>query len=313
MSSLSNIQLQIKDALEKYEKLSRIDRHINGINKKLSEAYKTLENLDNVLDDELKDIEKLESIGITSVFHKVLGNKDEQLDKERQDFLEASLKYKEFKSAVELMEYEKELLQKKLHQLPLMKNEIDRLKALREKELLSNDTALRLRLIEIIDKQDSSIILRKEILDAIEEGEKSEKMLNVVLSYLKKARDWGRWDKKSHKKMELQKHSAIDKAIKNISRAQFQLDLFAQELNDIGRKNLNLKLNHSHFNQFTDFFFDNLISDWIVQQKIKSTISSIESTYDHVHRILLGLRKEYAVCEKHLNELEDQKNKLLLS
>ena len=314
MDNLSAIQIRIREILSKYENLRLIESRLDTINGKLKEAYIELEKLDSILDDELKDIERLESIGVRSVFHKVLGNQEEQIEKERQEYLEASLKYKEFKNSVDLLEYEKELLEKKQNQLPLIKKEFERLKLEREKEILkSKDPQLRQQLVELTKKHDMIVMLLKDITEALEEGEKSDKLLRVVQSYLKKARDWGKWEKNHSRRGLNSKNRAIDQALKNLSKAQLQLNMLDRELKDLGRSKFSLRINSSHFDKFTDFFFDNLISDWIVQQKIKSTIASVESVQDQVRRICLNLEKEEKECNNKIIELEKAREDLLLS
>jgi len=56
-----------------------------------------------------------------------------------------------------------------------------------------------------------------------------------------------------------------------------------------------------------------LISDWIVQQKIKSTIASVESSLDQVKRILMNLDNEEKACKTKVEKLEKDREELLLS
>lgn len=313
MDSISQLQLQIKTLLEKFEKLNIIKSHLGGVNGKIEKSSRELDALEDVLDNELKDIQRLESIGVKSVFYKVLGNKEEQLEKERQEYLEASLKYKEHKQSLELLEYEKSVLEGKLGELPTISKQLEHLKELREKEILKSDSNIATHLRQILHEHDRCIMLNKEIVEALEEGEKSVKMLNIVLSYLRKARDWGRWDMQGSKRGSIMKHRAIDSAMKNLSKAQYQLDTFERELQDIGLKQLHLKIRSSQFDRFTDYFFDNLISDWIVQQKIKSTMTSVEASLDHVKRLCLSLKNEKETNASRILELDAAKDKLLLS
>jgi len=313
LSTLSDIQVKIKSLLEEKERLKTISRHLEATNEKLEQAYIELDKLDKQLDNELKDIKKLESIGVKSVFYNVLGNKEEQLDKERQEYLEASLKYKSFRSSVDLMEYEREILEKKLDKMPRITKELEELKDKREGEILKSDPELAAKLRSVLNAYDQSVSLHEEMSEALDEGEKSHKMLDVVLSYLRKARDWGRWDMQGNKRGELMKHSAIDKALATLSKAQYQLDIFEKELRDLGKTEIRLRISSSQFDRVTDYFFDNLISDWIVQQKIKSTISSIESSADHVKRLCLSLERESKGVKDRMLQLQNEKDAILLS
>ena len=183
------------------------------------------------------------------------------------------------------------------------------------KFLLSDNLNIRNELKKILDDLDFCIKLDKELIEAIQEGEKSVKMLSIIITNLKSAGDWGSWEgrRRNSRRGGFQKHRSIDIAVKNLSKAQFQLDLFSKELSDLGENHYNFKLPKNQFNGMTDFFFDNLISDWIMQQKIKSTLNNLLSTNDHVNRILLTLKKERQENTANYETLELQKDKFLLS
>jgi len=314
LSILSDIQKQIIKALEEHERFVLVAKHLDDLKEKYKIGVQELAELDKTLDEELKDIEALEALGVKSLFHKMLGSKEEQLEKERQDFLEASLKYKEVKKTLELQKYELSILEEKVHRIPILKKEIENLKSKREQEILANKNTEEARQLSIInEKHDLCVILNKNITEAVEEGEKSEKLLKLVLSYLKKARDWGNWDMAGSKRGNISKNRAIDMAMSHLTKAQHQLDLFAGELQDIGKSAPGFRINKLQFNKFTDFFFDNLISDWIIQQKIKSTISNVESTMDQIRRLLLSLEKESNACSKKMKELELERDNILIS
>ena len=316
MDKLSEVQIQIKEVLEEFERLKNVDTHLAETEAQLTNAYSALQTLEKVLDKELKDIEKLEKISVKSLFYKTLGNKEEQIDKERQDYLEASLKFNEYKKEVELLEFERDVLRKKAGDLPAIKKKLDNLKEVRAEEILNSDnTRVRNEFRLLMDKLDTCILLNQELDEAIDEGEKSVKLLSVIIGHLKKAGKWGYWDMSSSKSRggDYMKHQAIDKALKYLPKAQHQLNLFSRELKDLGESNINFKLNMAQFNRFTDFFFDNLISDWIIQQRIKSTLNNMESTSAHVKRILLNLKQEKQQNDQNYTALEAEKNDILLS
>ncbi len=70
------------------------------------------------------------------MFHKFLGDREDRLQKERQDYLTASLRYNELFKSVELIRYELNLLSKKESNLNLVEKEINALMKDREKEIL---------------------------------------------------------------------------------------------------------------------------------------------------------------------------------
>lgn len=304
--NLTNLQIDIQNKLAEYNALNKILNHLKEIDSQLNEAYKKLKLYESKVQDDLNDIEKLEANSVKSLFHSVLGNKHKQIEKERQEYLESSLKFKELSKRVQILEFEKEVLHKKSKNIDALQRELEKLKGLRKNEILNSpNSKVKSKLEGVLIELEHSIFIKKEIGEALVEGENCIKLLSVVSSYLKKARDWGRWNNPNDRRGAYIKNRSIDSAIKNLSKAQVRLDMFSKELSDLGENNINFDISKSHFGQFTDFFFDNLISDWIIQQKIKGTIGNVENVIDKVRRILLALKEE----RTRNNELFIQLNK----
>jgi len=315
MSNISSLQAEIQTALEEHQVLRKVDTHIDEIDNQLKAAYQKIKSMDVLLDKELKDIAELEKIGVKSLFYKTLGNKEAQLEKERQDYLELSLKYKEYKKEVELMEYERDLLNKKLTSVKELEQRLARLKELRKTEILnSSNNPLRSEYQKLTHDLDTNIILAKEVQEAREEGENSIKVLAAIVSYLDKAEDWGRWDMYGdNRRAKFIKQQSVEQALRLIPKAQHRLNLFMRELKDLGENDIVVKIDSVHFNKFRDFFFDNLISDWIIQQRIRNTLSNIEGTLSHVQRIVLGLNQESAVLNNKIQSIKAAQEKIVLS
>ncbi|MBT8232672.1 MAG: hypothetical protein HKN51_11155 [Saprospiraceae bacterium] len=313
MENITHLQEQIQEKLNEFTKLEKVNAHLVDIEDKISEMNSKIRVYEKNLEKELKDIEKLEGTSVKSLFHKVLGSKYEQLEKERQEYLEVSLKYKEYCKRVELLEFERDLLSKKAKNIDEVKTELKQLMDMRKSEILRSDNiAVKANLENILNQIQRSYTIRKEISEAVIEGENSLKLLNVVISYLRKARDWGKWQNTNHSRRRgYVKNNAIDYAIKNLTAAQVRLDMFSKELADLGDNYIKFDLSRAQFGQFTDFFFDNLISDWIIQQKIKSTMANVESVVDKIQRILLGLKGEDEKNTNNIEQLIKQKNKIL--
>ncbi len=314
MNKISAIQKEIKATIEEFESIKNIESHVNEININLKSAFEKLKALDKNLDKELNDINKLEKFGLKSLFYKTLGNKEEQMEIERQEYLEASLKYKELKERIELMEYEKDVLNKKLRQLPNLEAKLAALKKDRENEILTTgDDIIRNEFKEILHQTDVNILIRKELIEAIDEGEKALAILKKVIQSLRQAGGWGRWENYDRRRQQYYKRQAIDSAFSFMTRAQHQLNIFTRELKDLGDNNIHFNLNKLKFNNATDFFFDNLISDWIIQQKIKNSLTNVDSNMASVNRIVLSLKKELSDTEKKLKSLDDKREQFLLS
>ncbi len=313
MEELSQIQSQIQETIGELEILKKVNSHLTEINTQLQASYAKIELMDTQLDKELRDIDELDKIGVKALFYKTLGSKEQQLEKERQEYLELSLKYKQLRSEVELMEYERNLLKKKSLRLPEIQNKLLQLKKLRQNEILSGpDLQLREDYLKIIEKLDLNIAINKEIDEALISGHESIKAIERIIAALNRASDWGEWVSYNDRQAKYAKKRAMDEAIRLLPVARHRLNLFLKEMSDLGENNIEIHLNPIQFNSFTDFFFDNLISDWIVQKKIVSTKNDVLNTLSYMQRLIMSLESESQVVKKELINLKDQKENILL-
>lgn len=314
MEQHSDTQSHIYTILNEIDALRKVENHLVSIEADLKESYQKLDAAKLQLDKELKDVEDLEKIGIKSLFYKTLGSKEDQLEKERQEYLAAALHFNELSKSTELLEFEKKVLSKKTSQILDLTTKLDSLKRTRESEILnSSNHSLKNELLEISHKLENNSVLSRAVQEAIEEGEKSLKHLSIVIGLLRKAKDWGQWDMYSkNRRAGYMKHQAIDKALQNLTMAQHQLNKFSRELSDLGENYVSFDLQMGQFNKFMDFFFDNLISDWIIQQRIKTSLNNIESTYGQAQRIVIDLKNEIDKINTKTESLLIQKESFLI-
>lgn len=313
MKELSHIQLQIKETIEELETLKKVHSHLQEIDNQLKSAYSKIKMMDKQLDKELKDIDELERIGVKALFYKTLGSKEEQLEKERQEYLELSLKYKQYKSDIELMEFERDLLKKKSGRLQEVQRKLSNLKKLRQQEILKGtNIQLKDEYQSIVEKLDLNLVIQKELKEAVVTGRQAKSVLEELIGLLNEAGNWGKWDMYGDRNAKYAKKRAMDRAVRILPKARHTLNLFVKEMRDLGENDVNIKLNPIQFNNFTDFFFDNLISDWIVQQKIVSTKNDVGKTHSYIQRLLLTLEQEFKELDRKLALLNSDREAMLL-
>jgi len=276
----STLQTEIHSILAEINSLEKVQRHLEDIHGQIIASNSELSKLDKKIDEELKDIESLEKIGLKSLFTKVLGSKEEQLEIERQEYLQATLKYNELKKTTDLLIYEKELLEKKARSA---------------------------------DKLERNFILNKELVEAIDAGEKAKASVLRVLNELKNAKQWGQWDMASRGRgANYHKRHAIDRANQHVYKTQQLLRVYEKELRDLGME-VSLRFKLQNFHSFLDFFFDNLISDWIVQQKINHTVNNVLKTRDEIASINASLTREKEKTDQSTIALHDKRDSILES
>ena len=315
LKTMSDFQKQLDKVLKQYQDFERVNKHLDGLDKRLTESYKTMDKLERILTKEQREVEELEKLSLKGIFHKVLGSKEEQLGKERQEYLQAALKINEHKKSVELLEYERGILESKLEKLQGIEAQAERLIQEREKNLMRSGSPVGQHILSISKTIDESQHLKREIKEALQVGQQALGVLQEMEGYLRNARGWGNWDMMGGKGMSTYvKHTNIDRARARLHKAQNLLVRFEEELRDVyNPRQLNLTLNLDSFTRFIDIFFDNLISDWIVQQRIRNALANIIAVKDRVSRLLGTLQMDDNEMTIKIKQLKKEKKKLVMN
>lgn len=284
-------------------------------NKKLKSLKKTIEEeletkkiqqkeLKKILEKERKDFEKLEDLSLSSIFLSLTGKKEEKLDKEKEEYIIAKLRYEDCIKQINeletqlddtnqlLINYEK--VDKRYEDLIKEKEEL----LIREGGNLGNE--LKNKILNI----DQLKVDMKELREAINAGKDALSSLDLVEEKLNSARNWGTWDILGGGLISnMAKHSAINEANNIAKTAQVDLKKFKKELSDVNEFT-SIQVNLSSFASFADFFFDGILSDWFVQSKIKDSLNNVNAAMREIEVIISDLNQNINKLENNLNELE---------
>lgn len=303
---MSKTQSKIHETIAEIKKLRSIEKHFASTNEQLQQAYNDLDKTEDLLISELKDVEKLEKMSVKSLFYNVLGSKEKQLEKERQEYLQASLKHKELKKSIEVLEYEHKIISSKVQEISGLEADLEKLKKNRMQEIMVTNSKQRIKITGIHKQMDENRAVAEELHQAHQAGKAALNALSVVLKHLKDAVKWGNWDMMNDGSYYGQmKHGAMDRAVHAAQQAQHSLRIFDRELVDVNIEQTQLNINLSGFSKFMDIFFDNIISDWVVQQKIKNAYNSVDATYDKIKRYIGVIEKELSTLDQHMRQLSN--------
>ena len=126
----------------------------------------------------------------------------------------------------------------------------------------------------------------KERREAIAAGERAKRSLENALDALSSARNWGIYDMIGGGFIStLIKHSKMNSESEQIERAKADLVSFGRELDDI-REYANVDLSTGDFWGFADWFFDGLLSDWIMQDRINEARRQVQRAIEKVNSVL---------------------------
>ena len=133
-------------------------------------------------------------------------------------------------------------------------------------------------------------VMRKEMLEAIQAGERALNSLRMAQSQLNGARNWGIFDMFGGGLFSSAiKHSKINEASRYMENAKRDLLTFQRELKDVNIP-LNLRMEVGSFLSFADFFFDGFLADYLVQSKISEAKEQVDDAICMVENILRDLK-----------------------
>lgn len=140
----------------------------------------------------------------------------------------------------------------------------------------------------------SNDIMRKEMKEAIDAGQRALMSLRQAQDKLGSARNWGVVDLFGGGFLtDMIKHSKINDASRYVEQAKRDLLKFQRELKDVDLP-MDIKMEIGGFLSFADFFFDGLVADYLVQSKIANAREQIADAIRMVEDTLSNLTYWYA-------------------
>ena len=137
----------------------------------------------------------------------------------------------------------------------------------------------------------SNEIMRQEIQEAIQAGERALSSLKAAQEKLNSARNWGIFDMLGGGFItDLVKHSKMNDASSYMEAAKRDLLVFQRKLKDVSVP-MNLRMEIGGFLSFADFFFDGIVADYLVQSKIADVREQVSDAIYRVENLLLHLKK----------------------
>jgi len=282
---------------------------------RLNDQAKQLRNrvveLEIQLEKENEDVEKLMRLSWANLFHTLLRSKEEQLELERQQALAAALRLQETRQALKSLEDEIADLKGQLAGVIGADAEYERLLRQKEEWMRAERLPSVKRLAELDESIADFTVKRKEIREAADAGRRLQAALRDVEQSLSDAKKWGTWDMLGGGMISTAvKHSHIDRANERLRKAEQLMHRFEQELADVHRT-VDLGIEVGGFVKFADYFFDGLISDWVVQRKISDSLEHVRAELRKVDNALRSLENEERQAEAELERLKNERIALI--
>lgn len=304
---------QLKEIKEKIREKERLLIRADNLREELEIEKAKLKNLKEALGKERKDVEKLEGMSIGGLIFTLIGKKEEKLQKEKEEYIIAKVKYDECENTVNALSEEAEKIKFKLDALRNIKEEHEKVLKIKEEAIIQKGLNEKSELIEIsrdISKLEMDV---NETKEAILEGHSLLNAIDKLIDSLKKAANWGAFDMLGGGVLSTAvKHSHIDKAKDHSYQVKNHVRRFKRELKDLD-KSLDLQVNLGSFVTFADFFLDGLFVDWYVQSSINKALNQATDLKHSVNSIVNNLGREKSNGEKKVNNLKQKYKSIIES
>ena len=312
MEELNRRFMEVKEKMRIKQKLLSV---LNDLEQKYIEEKSRFAKLENVLQKEGKDVKKLEGLSLTGLFFTILGSKEQQLEKERQEYLAVKLKYDECNNSISAIKDQLEDTKQEMNQLKDI--ELQHKYILKEKEnfILNNNSAVAREVIQISEEITGIQSNIRELKEAIAAGNAVLEEVNHVIDSLKSAQGWGTWDLLGGGLISTAiKHSRINDARDSVHQVQQKLLIFQRDLKDL---DLCLKpgisIDIGKFTAFADYFFGGLIIDWIVQSGINNSLTGAVSLKNKMIENVRYLQEALENNQIQLSRVKQEKETLILN
>lgn len=296
---LENLRVGIQKDKKKASIIADLEKQLRDLESKEADLSWQLKK-------EEEDMEKLNKTNMTVLFYTILGSKEKQVEKERQEALAVRLKLEETLTEIDIIK--NSICKLRTERMELSGCE-RRYRELYETKynLLKNSREDAKQIIDIEEAISFCQGNLKEIEEAITVGSRVLDRISSAESSLSSAEGWGLWDMWGGGGFitDMIKHSHIDDAKDAASDIQNLLNQFRSELADIKIQS-DIEIQIDGFVKFADFFFDGLIADWVVQSKISDSKQSVQQVKQEVDSVLSRLRSMKRAAEGQITGLKTQ-------
>ena len=259
------------------------------------------------------DLDALERGGLRALFLRLTGDREERLSKERREAMAAKLQHEQAQQDLEDIRRRIHALRERQNQLQADRRRLDVLRDEKARHLKELGGQAGEALSQLDGELDPLEQQREELSQALYAGRKAHSSLESVDRTLASAANWGTFDMMGGGVLvTMEKYNRLSDARAGIHAAQQALSEFRTELADVNTADFKLpQMESSQFLTFADYFWDNILIDWSVQQDIYDTQHQVNRLARRVQSILDQLEQQDRSLAARQAELEQRRAELL--
>jgi len=298
---------------ENVDRKYKLERELERLLARQSRLDKQLDELREIKYKEQTDVDLLERRTLVRLWYYITGKTDEKLSKEKEEALAAAAKYDAAKAESIALGMQISKSQDELSRLSSCEARYaEKLKVKRSliRAKYEQGSAEYDEFIRLDDRTAENSRKLRELDEAISAGESARGVAERAISHLESAEGFASWDLFGGGLIaDMAKHEKINEAQELIETLQIRLSRFKCELADIDIS-ADMSVDIGDMLKFADFFFDGLIADMMVADRISKSLDSVRTTrskvagmVNHLQSIREPLDREYSADKEKLDEL----------
>lgn len=310
------LQEQQAQLIVKKNERNRLQRKEASLQTQRLELEAVRTKLEVELTKEQKDVIKLDKFTLTNLVSQWKGTINEKRKKEIAEAAEAELKYNEAEKTLRDLEKDIEIVKLEIANGDYSSIDQTWTSLMLEKEqwLFAHTVDERQALENLYENRANFESMQKEIEEATIAGKDALHALEQANKELDSASAMSTWDTflGGGILVTAMKHSSINSSQDYIHNAQMALRRFETELMDV--KNIAtevLQVDRSNFMTFTDYFFDNIFTDWMIHSQINTSKDRLEEAIGQVEKVLEKLNAKSMEVETELEEVKYKINSII--
>ncbi len=301
---LQDLSERLASAAEEMARLARTERRVDTLRTELREANQAASGLKYQLAKEENDVAALESPSLTNLFVSLFGDKDEKLFKERQEAVAAQLKYDEAVHRAESLAEDLRRAEQEMTSLSGARARYESLLAEKAAAIQGSGSPRASELFRFTERQQQLTTQERELGEAINAGISAAGALGQVEEALRSAAGYGTWDMLGGGMIATAlKHSRLDDAKSAAYRASQALQGFRRELQDVQLDISPESVGLDGFSRFADYFFDGLLTDWVIQSRINDSLDRARSQRLRVENLVDNLARRQGALQAERDQI----------
>ncbi|OBW60124.1 hypothetical protein A9986_02795 [Solibacillus silvestris] len=311
---------QLQQQAEQYHiqllETEKLSKKIESLEHQIQYAEQNVEQYERDLQNTRQQLNKLEEFSFVNLFRGWSGKKDELIEQNMDSVAVTELKLVEAQLTFKDLQEDRIKLVQQLSTINVsqIREQLKKIEDEKQVWLMANAPAAAKELTSIIEQEILCKQLKIEIHEAIDAGKQAFNKLTDAGSQLQDAKSYSTWDTFLGGGFiaTALKHDKLEETNSYLHEAQMALQRFQNELLDIKEiRQKTLEVHTDGFVMFTDYFFDNIFTDWSIHSKITTAIDQILRVQDDVANTLRDLKQKLSMTIEKEQALLIEKESIL--